>query len=84
MAYVGMGDILKQWIYTRRGVEKLMRREDFPLPAITVNGGRTKIWHTADIAAYEQTHPEVTSETAKHRKVAGYAIGNLKKSARQK
>lgn len=82
MAYLGMGDLLKQWIYTRRGVEKLMRREDFPSPAFTINGGRTKVWHTADIAAYERVHPELTSETAKHRKVVGYALGNFKKNAR--
>jgi len=82
MAYMGMGDLLKQWIYTRRGVEKIMRRDDFPRPAFTINGGRTKVWHTADIAEYTRIHPELTSEAAKHRKVVGYALGNFQKKAR--
>jgi hypothetical protein len=73
MEYVGLVDILRRWIYTRRGVEKMLRRNEFPAPAFAVNAGRTKIWRVADIAAFEITHPEVTSETAKRRKQAGYA-----------
>lgn len=82
MAYMTLADLVRRWVYTRRGVQKLIRRGGFPEPALIVNGSRTKLWHTADIAAFETSHPELTSEEAKHRKVRGYAIANLKKARR--
>ena len=84
MAYVGFRDLLKRWIYTRQGLYKVLAQADFPPPAFTINGAHTKVWHVSDIARFESTHPELTSENAKARKVAGYALGNLKKAARQK
>ena len=85
MAYYGMADLVKGgragWIYTRRGLEKMMRRDDFPKPQFTINGGHTKVWHSADIKTYERSHPELTSEEKKRRKVAAYAGRNLRKKA---
>lgn len=82
-AYLSVADLVKRWIYTRQGVHKLTRSEGFPEPEIIA--GRIKLWYAADIAAYEATHPEVTSEDAKHNKVkrAGYAarMGKRKGSA---
>jgi hypothetical protein len=69
-------------VYTRRGIEKIIGRGEFPAPAIIDGAGRLKLWHTADIAVYEAAHPEVTSEEEKRRKVRGYAIANLKKADR--
>ena len=79
MEYLGLADLLKRWIYSRQGLYKLMRRKDFPAPEFAINGGRTKVWYLADIKAFEAVHPEVASEAAKHSKVRGYAVANLKK-----
>jgi hypothetical protein len=82
MAYLRIADLVRRWVYTRRGIEKLIGRGGFPAPAITDGAGRMKLWHPADIAVYEAAHPEVTSDEAKRRKVRGYAIANLKKAQR--
>jgi hypothetical protein len=83
MAYVTLADLVRRWVYTRRGLQKLIRRGGgFPAPVITDGTGRLKLWHTADIAAFEDAHPELTSEEEKRRKVRSYAIGNLKKKGR--
>lgn len=90
MPYLSMFDLLKRWtrppkgrgVFTRQGVYKLVHRPDFPAPAITDGAGRMKLWHVADIAAFESVRPELTDDEAKHRKVRGYAIANLKKAKR--
>lgn len=84
MAYVGFSDILSRSVYTKRGLQKMIARGDFPPHAFTINHGHNKVWHLSDVVKFERTHPEFTSENAKRRKVAGYAIGNLKKQSRRK
>jgi predicted DNA-binding transcriptional regulator AlpA len=71
--YLGFRDLMQRWVYTRQGLYKMMQQTDFPAPVFTINAGHTKVWRLGDIAAYETQHPEVTSEDAKRRKVAGYA-----------
>ena len=80
--YLGFTDILHRWIYTRRGLEKLAARKDFPAPAFTINNGRNRVWDEWEIQKYEYFHPEVLDPAVKHRKVAGYAAATLKKKAR--
>jgi len=82
MAYLTLADLVRRWVYTRRGLQKLIGRGGFPAPVITDATGRLKLWHTADIAAFEDAHPELTDREAKRRKVRSYAIGNLKKQGR--
>ena len=80
MAYVGFKDLVKRWpVYTARGLRKFVEREDFPAPFATINCGKTNVWYLADIVKVEATHPELTSEVAKRRKVAGYAAALSKK-----
>jgi hypothetical protein len=78
MVYLAMADLGRRWIYSRRGLQKLMRRSGFPEPFITANQGRIKLWHMSDVAAYEAAHPELTSEEAKRRKVSGFARARRK------
>jgi len=83
MAHVSMHDLLKRWtrppkgrgVFTRQGVYKALRWPDFPAPAVSDGTGLTKLWHPADIDAFESRHPEFTDELAKRRKIrkAGYA-----------
>lgn len=82
MNYLGFTDILRRWVYSRRGLQKMMARGDFPAPVFALNEGRNKAWHLTDITAFEQSHPEVTSLYLKHRKVVSYAIGASRKRNR--
>jgi hypothetical protein len=70
--FCGIADLVHRWGYTRQGVHLLVRSNDFPAPAFVINNGRTKVWAVAEIAAYEATHPELTNEWAKRRKVLGF------------
>lgn len=72
MPYVNFSDILRRTVYTKRGLLKVAARPDFPPPAFTVGQGKIRIWHLADIEAFENAHPELTSNVEKWRKVAGY------------
>jgi hypothetical protein len=81
--YLGFVDLRQRWpIYTVQGLRKVVKREDFPSPLFAVDGGKTRIWDERDIETYDAAHPEMTSATMKRRKVIGYALANLKKSAR--
>ena len=79
VAYVGVKDLIRRWVYTPRGARKVIANRDFPAPEFSINRGKTKVWFLPDVAAFESTHPELTSEAAKDSKVRGYAIANLKK-----
>jgi len=72
MPYVNFSDILRRTVYSKRGLLKVAARSDFPAPAFTVGNGKIRIWHLADIEAFERAHPELTSSLEKWRKVRGY------------
>jgi len=66
--YIGMGDLVERWTYSRMGVHKATKWEGFPAPAFTINQGRVKVWRLAEIEAFEKLHPELTDEHAKSQK----------------
>jgi hypothetical protein len=72
MDYLGPGDLVKRWVYTRQGIHRLIKSTGFPTPAFHINAGRVPVWQACDIEAWEREHPEVTSETAKLQKQIGY------------
>jgi hypothetical protein len=74
MQLLGTGDLVARWVYTRQGIHKLSRRDDFPSPWGIVNQGRTKLWRLEDIEMFEQTHPEVRNESYKQQKIVGYYL----------
>jgi hypothetical protein len=47
----------------------VFRFPDFPAPAIVDSTGRVRLYRTADILHFEETHPELTDGDAKWRKV---------------
>jgi hypothetical protein len=76
---LGWVDLQDRWShYTRRGLYKVRRWPDFPRPALSVNRGKTPIWHLGDITAFENAHPELKSSAAKWRKVAGFQRARAK------
>ena len=71
--FLGIADLQDRWCYTRQGLHKITHSAKFPEPAATINRGRVRMWHVADIEAFEQAHPEVRDPEAKRRKIIGYA-----------
>ena len=72
-------ELQRRWShYTRRGLYKVRTWPDFPKPVELHNGGRLPIWHLTDITAFENAHPELTSNVEKWRKVAGYQRARAK------
>jgi hypothetical protein len=66
-------DLQDRWShYTRRGLYKVRAWEDFPKPVEVLGRGKVPIWHLTDITAFENAHPELTSNVEKVRKVRGY------------
>ena len=74
MDFLGPGDLLKRWSYTRGGIHKLSKNSDFPKPVMVINAGRTKVWALADIEAYEKDHPEVLETFGGFNKQRGYFL----------
>lgn len=83
---VSIGDLEDRWCYTRQGIHQFAKSRHFPPPCATINRGRQKVWHLADIEAFERQHPEVLDEAAKQFKIRGYAISLAKfaRAARQR
>ncbi|MEO9969788.1 MAG: hypothetical protein ABJG15_08185 [Hyphomonadaceae bacterium] len=65
MLLLGKKDLRDRWIYTRQGVQNVLRRPDFPIRYLTADRGRLDAWRLDDILAYELGHPELTDEAAK-------------------
>lgn len=81
MDYLGFQDLVSRWpVYTVRGLRKLVRRDNFPAPAFTLNQGHDFVWREEDIMRFERTHPEMNSEDAKERKIRGCAAAALKRA----
>lgn len=68
VTYLRLSDLVKRWIYTRQGIQKLARSPGFPAPSIT-GPGRLRLWESPDIDRFEETHPEVIDADAKWRKI---------------
>ena len=80
MDLLSITDLVHRWIYTRQGVWKLRKRDDFPRP-VPGQPPRAPRWREADIEAYEKDRPELKNERLKRRKVASFARCYFKKQA---
>lgn len=79
--YVCTADLMRRWHYTKQGIHKLQKRQDFPAPATLVAAGRMRLWAVKDIEAYERDRPELHSEAAKLAKMRGFYRARHKKAA---
>ena len=67
-----ISDLNERWHYTRAGIHKLVRREDFPKPMARINKGKIKVFSKEDIVAYEKDKPWLFNESLKFSKQHGY------------
>lgn len=75
---LSLSDIVSRWVYTRQGVQKLMREDpEFPKAVMTVSRGKVRLWLARDIDAYAHERPWVTDEESKwlHQR---YAFGRYR------
>jgi len=71
--WLRLRDLVRRWGYSRQGVQKLIKRPDFPPPCLVLDSGRKRLWAAKDIENYERDRPELHSEAAKILKVKAFA-----------
>lgn len=57
MNLLSISDLCDRWSYTKSGIHKLVKTEEFPKPFAVVSRGKIKIFHEEDIKIYEQNKP---------------------------
>jgi len=68
MEILALSDIQERWKYTKAGIHKLAKREDFPKPIAKVCRGRIKIFLKEDIENYENGKDWLFDEEQKRRR----------------
>ena len=53
MNLLSITDLCDRWIYTKSGIHKLVRAEDFPKPFSMVSRGKIRVFKEEDIEIYE-------------------------------
>jgi hypothetical protein len=79
MEILALADLVDRWTYTRAGIHKLSKRDDFPAPVAVVNRGRTKIFLVSDIAAYERDKPWLLDDNQKGQRQRLFCLLQLMK-----
>jgi predicted DNA-binding transcriptional regulator AlpA len=55
--YLGLADLSDRWNYTKSGIHKLIKNDNFPKPFAIINRGKVKIFHEDSISEYEKDKP---------------------------
>jgi predicted DNA-binding transcriptional regulator AlpA len=50
-------DLCDRWNYTKSGIHKLVKTDEFPKPFAIVSKGKIRIFKEEDIKIYEQSRP---------------------------
>jgi hypothetical protein len=65
MNLLSITDLCDRWIYTKAGIHKLVRKEDFPKPFGLVSRKKVKIFKEEDIKIYEHNKPWLFNQELK-------------------
>jgi hypothetical protein len=65
MNLLSITDLCDRWIYTKAGIHKLVRTEDFPHPVGLVSRGKVRIFKEEDIKIYEHNKPWLFNQELK-------------------
>lgn len=66
--FLALPDLCDRWNYTKAGVHKLVKRDDFPEPFTIVNRGKMRIYAEAAIVDYEKNKPWLFDENMKNKR----------------
>lgn len=65
---LSIADICDRWTYTKAGIHKLVKTENFPKPFAIVSRGKVKIFREEDIEVYEKNKPWLFNQEMKKRR----------------
>lgn len=65
MNLLSITDLCDRWIYTKAGIHKLVRTEDFQHPVGLVSRGKVRIFKEEDIKIYEHNKPWLFNQELK-------------------
>lgn len=82
--FLALPDLCDRWKYTKSGIHKLVKREDFPEPFAIVNRGKMRIYAEEMIADYEKDKPWLFDENQKRRRQVLYCKLQQTKEAKPK
>ena len=68
MAFLTIIDLCDRWNYSRAGIHKLAKSQQFPPPISKVSRGRISLFSEADIVVYEQNKPWLFDVNQKQRR----------------
>ena len=54
---LSISDLCDRWGYTKAGIHKLVKTEEFPKPFAVVSRGKVRIFQEKEIRIYEQNKP---------------------------
>lgn len=57
MNLLSITDLCDRWNYTKSGIHKLVKTDEFPKPFAIVSKGKIRIFKEEDIKIYEQSRP---------------------------
>jgi predicted DNA-binding transcriptional regulator AlpA len=62
---LSISDLCDRWNYTKAGIHKLIKEDEFPKPFAVVSRGKIRIFHEEDIRIYEQNKPWLFNQEIK-------------------
>ncbi|RWZ83857.1 MAG: hypothetical protein EO766_17500 [Hydrotalea sp. AMD] len=68
MKLLSVSDLSARWSYTRAGIHKLIKGEDFPPPAAEIGRKKQKVYSEESIRHYEENKPWLFDENEKQRR----------------
>lgn len=83
MKLLSIVDLRSRWNYTKGGVYKLAKSQDFPPAFMTVSNGKLKLYEEAAIQAYEQARPWLFDEEQKRQRQRLFSLLSVAKENSQ-
>ena len=75
---LSIADLCVRWTYTKAGVHKLVKTEQFPKPFAIVSRGKVKIYREEDIELYEKNKPWLFNQEMKKRRQYLFLVNSQK------
>ena len=68
MKLLSIADLSDRWVYSKAGIHKLVKTENFPKPLAIVSRGKVRVFKEEDIEAYESGKPWLFDQEIKRRR----------------
>lgn len=79
MKLLSIADLCERWVYSKAGIHKLIKTDQFPKPCAIVSKGKVRIFKEEDIKVYERNKPWLFNQEIKlRRQHLFYALSEMK------